>query len=315
MNIRYRHPGWTTLAVLTAGLGTIACAPIATAQTDPGAVPAPMRGPQTYEQQQRNQAWATRKIALSPLRKEWVTIQRGNRSLKAMVTYPEGQRKAPVVLVGHEVFGLTDSTLNTAVEIAQMGYVTIAPDYLSGYGPNGGGTSSMGSKAGETSTSLEDAEVDADINAWADYGLKLPQSNGKFAIVGLSWSGGAAFRYVLGPSAKPELKGVFVFYDVGPPTTRQARFHSTPEPGILPVGPIKVPVFGFYPTQDTRVIKALPATQEAMRKAGNRFEAIMLEGADHAYLRVGEDPADPNPANIAAVKATLARLKVELGKL
>jgi carboxymethylenebutenolidase len=276
---------------------------------------APMRGPQSYEQQQSRQAWATRKIALSPLRKEWVTIRRGERVLRAMVTYPEGHRKAPVVLVGHEVFGLTDSTLNTAVEIAQMGYVTVTPDYLSGYGPDGGGTSSMGTRAGDMSTSLDDAAVDGDINAWAEYALKLPQSNGKLAIVGLSWSGGAAFRYVLGPNARPELKAVFVFYDVGPPTTRQGRYHDTPEPGLFPVKRIKVPVLGFYPTQDARVMASLPATKQAMEKAGNRFEPVLLAGADHAFMRVGEDPADSNPVNIVAVRQALARLRLELGKL
>lgn len=276
------------------------------------------RGPQSYEQQQRNQAWATRKIALSPLRKEWVTIRRGNRTLRAMVTYPANARKGrkgPVVLVGHEVFGLTDSTLNTAVEIAEMGYVTIAPDYLSAYAPDGGGTSSMGTQAGEITTALDDAEVDADINAWADYGRKLGQSNGTFAIVGLSWSGGAAFRYVAGPQVNPALKAVFVFYDVGPPTTSQGQYHSTPKPGAFPVKHFTVPVYGFYPDQDARVMTALPATTEAMRQANNRFYPEIYKGADHAYMRVGEDPTDPNPANIEAVRASLARLGRLLGQL
>ncbi|NOW45280.1 carboxymethylenebutenolidase [Novosphingobium sp. SG751A] len=295
--------------MLMAGLMALAM-PVLAQQPGPQ-----QRGPQSYEQQQHNQAWATRKIALSPLRKEWVTIRRGNRTLRAMVTYPTTARKGPVVLAGHEVFGLTDSTLNTAVEIAAMGYVTITPDYLSAYAPDGGGTSSMGTRASETSTALADAEVDADINAWADYGLKLGRSNGTFAIVGLSWSGGAAFRYVAGPHVSPALRGVFVFYDVGPPTTHQGQYHITPEPGTFPVKHFSVPVYGFYPDQDTRVMKALPATVEAMRQANNRFYPEIYKGADHAYMRVGEDPADPNPANIDAVRASLARIGRLLGQL
>lgn len=90
---------------------------------------------QTYAQQQMAQSWATRKIALSPLRHEWVTVRLGNRELKAFATYPQGKSTGPVVIVGHEVFGLTDSTKNTSDEIAQMGYVTLAPDFLSGLGP------------------------------------------------------------------------------------------------------------------------------------------------------------------------------------
>jgi carboxymethylenebutenolidase len=273
------------------------------------------RGPTTYEEQQQKQAWAERRVALSPLRKEWVSINRNGRVLRAFVTYPVGHRKAPVVLVGHEVFGLTHSTLNTAVEIAQMGYVTIAPDYLSGYGADGGGTPSLGSRAGDIATAIEDGKVDADINAWARYSQGLSQSNGTFALVGLSWSGGAAYRYALGPNRSPKLKAVFGFYDIAPPITRQGQWHDTPDPGHFPVGHVAIPIFGFYPENDQRVMATLDATTQAMKAAGNRFEPVVYKSAEHAFMRVGEDPADRNPANIAAVKAALARIQRELARL
>jgi carboxymethylenebutenolidase len=273
------------------------------------------RGPATYEEQQQRQAWAERRVALSPLRMEWVSIYRNGRVLRAFVTYPAGHRKAPVVLVGHEVFGLTHSTLNTAVEIAQMGYVTIAPDYLSGYGPDGGGTSSLGARAGDIATAIEDGKVDADINAWARYSQGLPQSNGTFVLVGLSWSGGAAYRYALGPNRNPRLKAVFGFYDIAPPITRQGKWHDTPEPGRFPVGHVAIPIFGFYPENDQRVMDTLDVTTQAMKAVRNRFEPVVYKGADHAFMRVGEDPADRNPANIAAVKAALARIQKELARL
>lgn len=77
---------------------------------------------QTWAVQQRSQAWATQKLDKSPRRSEWVKILNGSRTLKAFVIYPEVKRKVPVILVLHEVFGLTDSTRNTADEIAAMGY-------------------------------------------------------------------------------------------------------------------------------------------------------------------------------------------------
>ncbi len=79
-----------------------------------------------------------------------------------------------------------------------MGYITIAADMLSGYGPNGGNSDSFEppASASQTVTSLNDEAVNSDLNTFADYADKLPGSNGKLAIADLSWGGGAAFRYV-----------------------------------------------------------------------------------------------------------------------
>ena len=75
---------------------------------------------------------------------------------------------------------------------------------------------------------------------------------------------------------------------------------------------LDVPVFGFYGATDSRVIDSLPATKAAMAAAGKAYDPVVYAGADHAFMRVGEDPGDHNPANAAAVKASLARLAVVL---
>jgi carboxymethylenebutenolidase len=283
----------------------------ALAQTPPAepsaAAPQQRQQPQRgWSDQQKAQAYATEKLAASPRRHEWVTITNGSRQLKGFVTYAPGKAKAPVVLVVHEVFGLTDSTRNTADEIAAMGYTTIAVDMLSGHGPGGGDSPSFdaGHSASDMSTSLPDQATNSDFDAWSAYANKLPESNGKLAIVGLSWGGGAAFRYVA-EVRNPSLKALCVFYDVGPPPETQ----KVPNPGVISLTSITVPVYGFYGATDTRVIKSLPATTEAMKAAGKFYEPVVYEGADHAFMRVGETPSDRNPANPPAVKAALARLE------
>jgi carboxymethylenebutenolidase len=287
-------------------------APAAFSQA-PQAAQAPQGGgaTQTWADQQRSQAFATEKLAQSPRRNEWVQIARDGRTLKAWVTHPAYKRRTPVVLVLHEVFGLTDSTRNTADQIAAMGYIAITPDMLSGFGPDGGGTSSLPTSrsASQAVVALKDHIVDADINAWADYGNNLAGSNGKLAVVGLSWGGGAAFRYAI--TQRKDMKAVFVFYDVGPPTTTQGIAPNT-GPGVFPVDRIRLPVYGFYPDKDTRVMASLQATKDAMQAAGKKFDPVIYQGAEHAYMRVGENPADGNPANAAAVKASLARLQTLL---
>jgi dienelactone hydrolase len=106
------------------------------------------------------------------------------------------------------------------------------------------------------------------------------------------------------------LKAVFVFYDVGPPVMTQglargtgARFASEN---------VRVPVFGFYAGKDTRVMQSLAATIEAMTASGKPFHHVVYEGAEHAYMRVGSDPKDTNPANAAAVRASLELLDTQL---
>jgi len=41
-----------------------------------------------------------------------------------------------VVLVIHEIFGLSDWAQELADEVAAAGYIAVAPDLLSGMGPN-----------------------------------------------------------------------------------------------------------------------------------------------------------------------------------
>ena len=298
------------LAALGLVLFQIAAVASATgAGAQPAAAPKPQESQQWLDRQ-KAQAWATQKIDASPRRHEWVTITNGGRTLRGFVTYPAGKAKTGVVLVPHEVFGLTDSTRNTADQIAALGYITIAPDMLSGFGPDGGGTSSFPASqpAGTMSTAIPDPVVNSDFNAWADYAMKLPRANGKLAIVGLSWGGGAAFRFANSPSHTKALKLVCVFYDVGPPAVTQGPFRDGKDNPPISVARLDVPIYGFYGSTDTRVMQSLPATKAAMIAAGKPYEPVVYEGADHAFMRVGEDPSDRNPANAAAVKASLARL-------
>ncbi|MFC8520753.1 dienelactone hydrolase family protein [Streptomyces sp. NPDC057257] len=152
-----------------------------------------------WTNQQASQAFATEKLAASPRSSRWVSLRFHGQTMRAWVDYPVGKKNAPAVLVLHEVFGLTDSTRNTADEIAAMGYIAITPDMISGLGPDGGGDArTLTGTDGGTSdlvTAVPDQEVSARIGAWVNYAKHLPRSTGQTDIVGLSWGGGAAFRY------------------------------------------------------------------------------------------------------------------------
>src|SRR6185312_12517879 len=154
------------------------------------------------------QDWARTQLAKSPRHQEWVTVKHDGRAVDTFVVYPEVKDKRPVVLVIHEIFGMTDWVQELADEVAAAGYIAVAPDLLSGMGPNGGRSSSFAEgKTMEAVSHLNPDQVTADLNAAADYGLKLPASNGKLFVGGFCWGGGQTFRFA---TNRGDLSAAFV---------------------------------------------------------------------------------------------------------
>src|SRR2546423_8720423 len=141
------------------------------------------------------QDWAKAKLEKSSRHQEWVKVKHGNREVNSFVVYPEVKDKATAVVVIHEIYGLTDWVRSVADDLAAAGYIAIAPDLLSGMGPNGGGTESLGQNVGRVIRDLPKDQVTADLNAAADYVAKLPAANGKVAVCGFCWGGGPSFRF------------------------------------------------------------------------------------------------------------------------
>jgi carboxymethylenebutenolidase len=241
------------------------------------------------------QDWAKQNLEKSPRHAEWVPIKHDGRTVQSFVVYPESNKKAPVVIVIHEIFGMTDWVRTVADQLAADGYIAIAPDLLSGMAPNGGRSSDFaGDAAREAVSKLDPDQVTADLNAVAEYAMKIPAANGKIAVAGFCWGGGQSFRFA---TNRKDLSAAFVFYGPGPKD----------------VSAITAPVYGFYAGNDARIGATLPDTTAAMQKAGKKFDAVTYEGAGHGFMRAGEDPSDSNPANkkarIEGWKRWLALLK------
>jgi len=236
-------------------------------------------GAQTVGAQEWSQPWARERIAKSPRHSEWVTVKHGDRSVQTLVVYPESKEKRPVVLVIHEIFGLSDWAQELADEVGAAGYIAVAPDLLSGMAPNGGRTKDFAQGITEAVSKLNPDQVTADLNAAADYGLKLPASNSKLYIAGFCWGGGQSFRFA---TNRPDLAAAFVFYGPPPATDAMAR--------------IKAPVYGFYAGNDARIGATVPDTITAMNAAGKTYEPVTYDGAGHGFMRAGEAP-DATDAN------------------
>jgi carboxymethylenebutenolidase len=246
------------------------------------------------------QDWAKARLEKSPRHLEWVKVNHDGREVNCFIGYPEVKEKATAVLVIHEIFGLSDWVRGVVDQLAEAGYIAIAPDLLSGAAPGGGGTAELGSidNVRKMISSLPPEQVTADLNAVAAYATKLPAANGKLAVAGFCWGGGQSFRYA---TNNKDLKAAFVFYGTGPDQAAD-------------VARITAPVEGFYAGNDARVGATVPASTELMKAAGKTYEPVTYDGAGHGFMRAGEAP-DANAANKKAHDEAWKRFLEALKKL
>jgi carboxymethylenebutenolidase len=242
------------------------------------------------------QDWARARLDKSPRHGEWVTIKHDGRAVETFVVYPERKDKAPVVVVIHEIFGMSDWVQEVADEFAAAGYIAVAPDLLSGMAPNGGRTPDFAAgQVGPAIGKLNPDQITADLNAVADYGIKLPAANGTLFVAGFCWGGGQTFRFA---TNRKDLKAAFSFY--GPPPDKDAMARIT------------APVYGFYGGNDARIGAMIPGAIDAMKAAGKKYDPVTYDGAGHGFMRAGEAP-DASDANKAARAAAWERLKKVMG--
>ena len=245
---------------------------------------------------QQNNEWARAALEKSPRHREYVPVTHDGRTVTTFVVYPEVKGKAPVVVLIHEIFGQSDWMKLMGDELAAKGYIVVEPDLLSGTGPNGGGTDSLGGQDAvvKAVSMLDPAQVTADLDAVADYGKKLPSSSGKLAVAGFCWGGGKTFLFA---THRKDLSASFVFY--GPP------------PKADQMASINAPVYGFYGGNDARIGATIPQAQADMKAAGKTYEPVTYEGAGHGFMRAGQAP-DARPEDKKAFDEGFARLLKEL---
>lgn len=224
------------------------------------------------------------RLQTSPRHQEWVDIEAaGGRKVHTFVVYPEAEKPATTVIVIHENKGLTDWVRGVADQLAEAGYLALAPDLLSGTAPGGGNTPEYGSedKATQGIYKLPAAQVTADLDAVFQYAKEIPAGSKVVAVGGFCWGGGQSFAYA---THNPDIAAAFVFYGSAPKD--EAAYKN-----------IKAPVHGFYGGKDNRITGEVPNVEKRMKQLGKIYDPVVYAGAGHGFMRQGEavdDPADPN---------------------
>lgn len=223
------------------------------------------------------QDYALEQLENSPRHHEWVTIESQDRELHNFVVYPEVDEEVPVVIVIHENRGLNTWARSATDQLAEKGYIAIAPDLLSNTREGISRTSDFETSDAARSAiyELSPDGVTEDLMAVLKYAQGLEAANGKVAVAGFCWGGSQTFRFAT--NAGDAIEAAFVFYGTAPEDQEA-------------IDRIEAPVYGFYGGADERVNSTIPRTEEMMEAAGNTYEYEIYNGAGHAFMRSGDDP-------------------------
>jgi carboxymethylenebutenolidase len=214
---------------------------------------------------------AQTRLAKSPRHGEWVMLKPGNDSVRAWVVYPQVSTKAPVVVVVHEIFGLSTWIRAVADQLAADGFIAIAPDLLTGKIAPNLDDSTLKAQGPALISTLDPEVVQRDLDAVAQYAMALPAAEKKYGIVGFCWGGGVSFAHAAHAGTSPQIGAAVVYYGVPPKSDQLPNVHA--------------PVLGLYGGTDARIALTVPGTDSAMKALGRTYEHTIFPGAAHGFLR------------------------------
>jgi carboxymethylenebutenolidase len=223
---------------------------------------------------------AVQRLQSSPRHGEWVTVKTGaNDSVRAYLVYPERRNNAPVVVVIHEIFGLSNWVRGVADQLAADGFIAIAPDLLTMHNlPNTAAGEPDGQAARAVIGNAADPQHQRRARAVAEYAMNLPAASKKYGIVGYCWGGGFVWQHAI---QYPDVAAGVSYYGSTAPVDQIAK--------------IRAPILGLYGENDQRVNASIAPAETAMKAQNKTYEYKIFTGAGHGFLR-----AQDQPANLAA---------------
>jgi carboxymethylenebutenolidase len=260
---------------------------------------------------------AAARLAASPRRGEWIKVpfEAGSKdTITAWVVYPSAARgKAPVVVIVHDITGLSTWARTVADQAAAEGFVAVTPDFTSR--PRGAPSTVElpRDSAGKLMAMVNAAERNRIISTVATRVMSFPQAEHRYAVIGYCWGGGTTFMHVVNGGVSGFAGGV-AYYGL--------PYMNGASPIRDSLAKIKVPVMLFNGSKDARIGAAMPAVDSAMKSLGKNYVGTNYEGAVHGFMRSQDDPKATRDlveeaANLAATKdawpRTVQFLKQNLG--
>jgi carboxymethylenebutenolidase len=248
---------------------------------------------------------ARERIAASTRHGEWVRIPAGGAdTVRAWVVYPERSTRAPVVVVIHEIFGLTTWVRGVADQLAADGFIVVAPDLLTGKRMAMPPDSLWSTEGGLDSavamiSALDYPEVLRRIEAAGLYGSRLPAAEERWGVMGFCWGG----SMVLATAAHAGSLAAAV------------SFYGGVTPEEVDLAAVRAPTLALLAEDDARVNLTMAYADSSYRAAGATFEQVTFPGAGHGFLRAQDGHGGGNrSASREAWPRALAWFRRHLGR-
>jgi carboxymethylenebutenolidase len=193
---------------------------------------------------------------------EYITYEGQPGAVTAYIARPDAVKQYPAIVVIHENRGLNAHIEDVARRVANAGYLAIAPNALSALGK----TPANEDEARQWFGELKPEESLNNFKQAIAYLHTRKDFNGPVGCVGFCWGGAMANSLAVNV---PELKAAVAFYG------RQPAPEDVPK--------IKAAMQLHYAGLDERVNAGMAAYEEALKKAGVRYEQYVYEGAQHAF--------------------------------
>jgi carboxymethylenebutenolidase len=245
---------------------------------------------------------AAARIAASPRHGEWVKLAwepGSSDSLMAWIVYPSTTNaKTPVVVVVHEIFGLSTWVRSVADQVAADGFIAIAPDLVSRVRGGASTTELSGDSARKLITGVNTTERNRGIIASARYAMSQPSAAPRYAVIGYCWGGSTVWGHAVNGGTTGFVGGV-AYYGL--------PYMNGPVPNADSLAKITKPVVLLSGSIDTRIGTAMPSVDSLMKALGKSYVGVNYPGAAHGFLRLQNDPKSPRDeaeehANLAAAK-------------
>lgn len=260
---------------------------------------------------------AKARLEASPRHGEWVKVawEPGSTdSLMAWIVYPAtSNAKTPVVVVVHEIFGLSSWVRGVADQVAADGFIAIAPDLNSRVRGGPSTVELTGDSARRIISGVNTTERNKGIVAVAKYAMSQASAAPRYAVIGYCWGGSTVWAHAVNGGTTGFVGGV-AFYG--------APYMTGPAPNADSLAKITKPVMLLSGSRDARIGAAMPAIDSIMKSMRKSYVGINYDNADHGFLRAQDDPKAQRDeanekANLAATKdgwpRTLAFLRRNLG--
>jgi len=241
---------------------------------------------------------------------QMVTISSEGKDFPAYVAVPR-QGVLGGVIVIHEVWSLDEHTKDVARRLATEGYVTLAPNLLSGTELDGGLDPQLLQRAQNPETrdeaqkelrakmaplqSPEFATTTVNkLKSCFEWLIGKPEVQGHVAVIGFCFGGTYAFALAV---HEPRLKAAVPFYGHADQSIEELR-------------KINCPILAFYGEEDTGLTEKLPELIANMKAASRDFQYHVYPNTGHAFF----NDTNPNRYNEAAAKDSWQKTLAFLSK-